>query len=293
VFTAGKDHPALAQAARSWMTQSHPSWEIVLAGSQEALDSAAVFLQSAGVDPSRIVTARTDIDTDAAAALNAAAHAARGRHLVLIDSPFIGLTNDWLRRLLGYCNQPGIAAAGPVVLAPNGQIKEAGIAIANGLPLSLLYGLDGAVATPTTMNVSAVSGAVATPRDTFEQLDGLRPQMRELAMIDYCLRAREAGMRVVSVPDARVRSIGPDTVINDLPGLWRFRQTWSTIISQDPYYHPSYRQDRGDRVPWLEPRRDQDADGTLVRSRGRRPIPDVVPALRMIAARVTAALDGR
>ena len=41
-------------------------------------------------------------------------------------------------------------------------------------------------------NVSAVSGILATPRDTYEQLGGLDPSYGELALIDYCLRAGRA-----------------------------------------------------------------------------------------------------
>ena len=55
------------------------------------------------------------------------------------------------------------------MLAPDGRIKEAGIAIADGIPLFLLHGLDGAHRGPlgfgtSVFNVSAVSGVVATRR---------------------------------------------------------------------------------------------------------------------------------
>ena len=46
-----------------------------------------------------------------------------------------GLTHDWLTRLIGYSSQQQIAAAGPVVLSPDGRIQEAGIAIPDGIPL--------------------------------------------------------------------------------------------------------------------------------------------------------------
>ena len=64
-----------------------------------------------------------------AAALAAAADAATAEHLLLMQTPAIGLTHDWLTRLIGYSNQPDIAAAGPIVLAPDGRIQQAGIAI--------------------------------------------------------------------------------------------------------------------------------------------------------------------
>ena len=98
-------------------------------------------------------------------------------------------------------------------------------------------------------NVSAVSGVLATRRDTYQQLGGLNPAFGDLALIDYCLRAIDADGRIVIVPDARLRASGPDTTINDLPAIWRLRRAWATTHTNDPYYNPNYRTDRGDFEP--------------------------------------------
>jgi hypothetical protein len=249
VLVGGDDSdfaPALARAARSWLTQNHPAWEIALAAPPQALRIATASLEDAGVDRPRIVTVSTSPATDPITALNAAAHAARGQCLVLMDAPFIGLTHDWLRRLLGYSTQPDIAAAGPIVLAPTGRVKHAGVAIADGLPLHLLYGCVGASATATVMNVSAVSGVLATRREVFDSLGGLRAQFGDLALIDYSLGALQSRMRAVIVPDARLRTVGPDPTINDLPAVWRLRNAWRSVVPADPYYHANYLSDRGD-----------------------------------------------
>jgi hypothetical protein len=97
-------------------------------------------------------------------------------------------------------------------------------------------------------NVSAVSGILATPRATYEQLGGLDPTYGELGLIHYCLRAADDHLRTVIVPDARLRTTGPDPTTNDLPTLWRLRNTWARTHTHDPYYNPSYRTDRGDFV---------------------------------------------
>ena len=108
------------------------------------------------------------------------------------------------------------------MLGPDGRISQAGIALPEGIPLHLLHGdrssMDNFFGYGTSVyNVSAVSGVLATRRDTYQQLGGLNPQFRDLALIDYCLRATDTGQRVVIVPDARLRATGPDTTINDLP----------------------------------------------------------------------------
>ncbi len=171
-----------------------------------------------------------------------------------MQAPAIGLTHDWLTRLLGYSAQPGIAAAGPVILAPDGRIHQAGIAIPEGIPLHLLHGahssMDELFGYGTSVyNVSAVSGILATRRETYHQLGGLDPAYGELALIDYCLRAGQEHQRTVIVPDARLRTTGPDPTTNDLPAIWRLRQAWARTHSHDPYYNPNYRTDRGDFQP--------------------------------------------
>ena len=89
---------------------------------------------------------------------------------------------------------------------------------------------------------------LATRRDTYQQLGGLNPAFGDLALIDYCLRAIDADGRIVIVPDTRMRASGPDTTTNDLPAIWRLRRAWATTHTNDPYYNPNYRTDRGDFV---------------------------------------------
>jgi O-antigen biosynthesis protein len=245
----GPPPEALTEAARSWTTQSHPTWEVVLAAPPEALHAHAHALRAGGVEHSRITTVATGPTTDPIAALASAAGACRAAHLVLMQTPAVGLTHDWMTRLAGYCTDPAIGAAGPVVLSADGRIERAGVAVTGGLPLFLLHGLDAIMGGPTVLNVSAVTGVVVTRRETFERLDGLRSDLGELALVDYCLRATASGMRVVTIPDARLREIADGGAVNDLAAIWRLRRAWGPTVARDPYYNPGYRQDRGDFTP--------------------------------------------
>ena len=40
-------------------------------------------------------------------------------------------------------------------------------------------------------NVSAVSGALLTPGPVYQELGGLDPALRELALVEYCVRATD------------------------------------------------------------------------------------------------------
>jgi O-antigen biosynthesis protein len=241
----------LAEAAGSWLTQSHPTWRLVLAAPASVRQAVRATLVAAGTDDDRLLVLDAGpVSSPAllAAALAAAAEEANAEHLVLMQAPAVGLTHDWLARLIGYSNQPGIAAAGPVVLAPDGRIHQAGIAIPDGTPLHLHHGSPAGAAPPVVYNLSAVSGILATPRHIYRQLGGLHPQHHDLALIDYCLRAGDHHHRTVIVPDARLRTTGPDPTINDLPALRQLHHTWATSHTHDPYYNPNYRTDRGDYV---------------------------------------------
>ncbi|HLY81720.1 MAG TPA: hypothetical protein VKQ71_01985 [Acidimicrobiales bacterium] len=171
-----------------------------------------------------------------------------------MQTPAMGLTHDWLTRLIGYSSQPDIAAAGPVVLAPDGRIQDAGIAMPDGIPLPMLNGLRSSMDDffgfgTSVYNVIAVSGVVMTRREIYQQLGGLDPTYGDLAPVHYCLRATHANLRIVTVPDARLRTTTPEHTTNDLPTLWRLRQEWAHTHTHDPYYNPNYRTDRGDFIP--------------------------------------------
>jgi GT2 family glycosyltransferase len=237
---------ALIEVARSWTIQSKPTWEVVLAAPSASLQCYTEALHAGGVDYSRITAVVAEPTADLVAALASACAATDAEQLVLMQSPAAGLTRDWMSRLAGYCTDPAIGAAGGVVMAADGRIEHAGVALSGGLPLFLAHGFDGVLWIPGALNVSAVTGVVATRRELFERLGGLRSELGELALVDYCLRARGAGLRVVTIADARLRALPNGGSSNDLSAIWRLRRAWGSAVGVDPYYNLNYLQDGGD-----------------------------------------------
>ena len=247
---AVEDAAGVRDAARTWVSQSHRAWHVVLAGPEPVLREAMSELRAAGVANHRIRTCVCD-GVDRHVALARAARTAEAEELVLMQTPAAGLTDDWLTRLLGYARQPGIGAAGPVQLGSNGRVQEGGLAFPDGWPQPLLHG------TQTSMNdhfgygtsvynVSAVAGMLATSSEIFAASDGLRPEHAELSLVDYCLRLGDSGRRVVIVPDARLQITGHDRTMNDLPRLARIAGERIEAGWRDPYANPLVRPDRGD-----------------------------------------------
>jgi hypothetical protein len=249
--TGADELPAILQ---SLAREDTVDWTLLLAAPAEiagAIDAELGTIDAAGVERTRIVVC--DGAAGSADALAAAAAAGDGRHLVLMDGPMIGLTHAWLRRLAGYSSQPRIAAAGPVVLAPDGRIAHAGVALPDGLPLFLLHGerssMDRHFGYGTSVyDVSALSGVIATRRDVYDEVGGLNTGLGDYTLVEYCLRATAAGRRAVIVPDARLRILGPDRTCNDLAAIRAIQSRWRARHSGDPFYNPRFRADRGDLV---------------------------------------------
>ena len=240
----------LEQAARSWLSQSHRGWSVVLAGAGGVTEAAAAALARAGVDAASITTVTTSGAADNAVCLAAGTEATDARYLVLMQAPVTGLAHDWLARLLGYAADPGIAAAGPLVVAFDGRIADSGVAVVGGVPISLMHGEDASIAGPfgfgtAVFNVTAVGEVLATRREAFQAAGGLRVELGPLTLVEYCLRAGDTGLRTVTVPDARVRSDDAAKRANDLPAVWRLAAMRPTR-ALDPYFNPGFRHDRGD-----------------------------------------------
>ena len=241
----------LGNAAASWMAQPHRAFNVVIAAPAQTHGDIADALTAAGIPATDLRLVAVDHGTNRGAALAAAASRGESDHLLLMGTPAAGVSHDWLTRLIGYSAQSGIAAAGPVVVAPDGRIQDAGVAVPAGFPLHLLHGtrssMDNFFGYGTSVyNVAAVSGAMATSRGAYTRLDGLRDGPDDLAMTDYCLRGLRQNLRIVTVPDARLKTTVPVDPSNDLPRIWRFRDTWGRHIGTDPFYNQNYRYDRGD-----------------------------------------------
>ena len=172
-----------------------------------------------------------------------------------MQTPAIGLTHDWLTRLIGYSHQPDIAAAGPVLLAPDGRIQQAGIAIPEGIPLHLLHGarssMDDFFGYGTSVyNVSAVSGILATRRNTYHQLGGLDPQLRRTRPHRLLpTRRRPPTSGSSSSPTPACAPPAPTPPPTTSPPSGDYANTWAHTHTHDPYYNPNYRTDRGDFEP--------------------------------------------
>jgi GT2 family glycosyltransferase/SAM-dependent methyltransferase len=193
--------------------------------------------------------------------MNFGAKRAAGDYLLLLDGNTEIISGDWIDSMLGFCQRPQVGIVGAKLLYRNDLIQHAGIALGikglAGYPLRRLpRGTTlGNGLSCTTRNCSAVSGACMMVRkEVFEEIGGFDEALSAGSNdLNFCLRVREAGYRIVWTPEAEL-------YYDDLPQYDRqkpareiayLKKRWRKALASDPYYNPNLtlrHEDMGYRV---------------------------------------------
>ena len=161
--------------------------------------------------------------------------------------------SDWIEALLELSQQEAIGAVGGCVLFADGTIDSAGRrASAKEACRSRRFGESRRWTRGHLSNVldvrncAAVSGAcLMTRRAVFERVGGVDASAGPLFDLDYCLRVRAAGLRVVTTPHARIEHERPlPAAPAAAAALDRLRARWAPLREPDPYYNPNFDQRR-------------------------------------------------
>jgi len=185
---------------------------------------------------------------DFAAMNNLGARHAHGEVLVFLNDDVSPLDPGWLAVLVAHAQRPDVGIAGARLLYPWGAIQHAGMAIGimNGVghPGRDTFGSGYWPWSALARDVSSVTGAcLAVRRSVFEELGGFDPAFPvNYNDADFCLRAAEAGYRVIYEPAARLRH---DECRTRRPGVrHRERECWQRrwdgrFTAGDPFYSPN------------------------------------------------------
>jgi GT2 family glycosyltransferase len=181
------------------------------------------------------------------AKINLGAVHSRGEHLLLLNDDMEVVEPDWLQRLVMYSQLPGVGAVGGRLIWQDGRLQHVGIHFIDGLPGHLHHGFPGdfngySNTVLVAQNFLAVTGAcLMTRREVFERLGGLTTSFPvNYNDMDYCLKLRADGLRVVYDPDTvlhHFESSSRSTEVED----WekdRFRDRWLPLTAVDPYSNP-------------------------------------------------------
>ncbi|NPD66405.1 glycosyltransferase [Lichenicola cladoniae] len=190
---------------------------------------------------------------------NEGVRASSGDIVVLLNNDVECIEPGWLDAMVFACLQPQVGVVGALLLFPRGEVQHAGIVIGPG-PVAAHAWSTGHGHHADRQNFSAVTGAcMAFRRSVFDGLNGLNAAQLPVTWndVDFCLRAREAGLRVVLARQAvLVHDEGstrtPDSAPENLPQLLRTSAYIATrhrhALTADPFLNPNLTVKSGGRL---------------------------------------------
>ncbi|MGY8960912.1 MAG: glycosyltransferase family 2 protein, partial [Alphaproteobacteria bacterium] len=191
---------------------TYPRFEILVVDNQSTDAAALTYLRELAAHPA-IRVLPYDHRFNFSAINNFAAREARGDILCLLNNDTEVITPDWLEEMVGHVLQDRVGVVGAKLYYPDGRVQHAGDTVGSGGCAAHLhagiarddpgYCNRAAVA----QDLSAVTAAcMVTRRDLYLQLGGLDARWLRVAFndVDYCLRVRAAGWKVIWTPHAEL-----------------------------------------------------------------------------------------
>jgi O-antigen biosynthesis protein len=233
-------------------------YEILLVDNDSAEPATQEYFTALSANPQiRIIPFRGPFNWSAIN--NAGAREAGGEVLIFLNNDTVVLTQDWCTELVANALRDDVGAVGARLLYADGTIQHAGV----------LLGVEGVAGHESVGDASetggyfgrnhllrsaaAVTGAcLATRRAIFQELDGGFDELNlKVAFndVDYCMRVRKAGYRVVYNPFAvlyhfesksRGRELSEAQQKRHRAEASWFRSRWTEAEIVDPYYNPHF-----------------------------------------------------
>jgi len=177
---------------------------------------------------------------------NLGAARATGEHLLFLNDDTEVIHADWLGAMLEYSQQRPIGAVGAKLLFPDGGLQHVGVTVLDGRPGHPFYGYPSNHPGYYGRNIlahncAAVTGAcLMTRAEVFREVGGFDESFPlNYNDVDYCLRVRQKGYRVVYTPHARLHhheAVSKEGVF--ATELDAFLARWGADY-RDPYYNPN------------------------------------------------------
>ncbi|WP_077218258.1 glycosyltransferase [Acidithiobacillus albertensis] len=190
---------------------------------------------------------------------NRAVEQARGDYVLLLNNDTAALHDDWLDEMVSQILRPEVGIVGAKLLFPDGKIQHAGVILGMRGPAEHPFigqppeyrGYFGRAM--LTQNLSAVTGAcLLIKKSLYQELGGLDEKQFQVSYndIDLCLKAREAGHKIVFTPWAMLLHEGsasqrgevekkpsPEKEKRFAGEKMAFYQKWLPQLAFDPAYN--------------------------------------------------------
>jgi O-antigen biosynthesis protein len=229
-------------------------FEIIVVDNESSDPDALDHLSSIDGRHTKVVRAAGDLNM--ARLYNLASARAEGDYLCLLNHHVRALDDEWLEEMLGRMGTTDVGAVGALLSWPSGVVQNGGVVLGPNFATVTAFGdcMDEDAGYCDSLRVaherSAVTACLLTRRKDYNRLGGM-DELRFPARfhdVDYCLKLRAAGKRVVFTPHARLRHRAP---INEVAGgaaagsarsdreLRNLRAKWADVLTADPFYNPA------------------------------------------------------
>jgi GT2 family glycosyltransferase len=240
----GVTRPLVLGAVRSLLdVTAYPGLEVIV-----VLDPETPACVTAQLEAQAVTPVPADGTFNYSRWCNQGVAASHGDHVILLNDDVLIEQPDWLDTMVGFFAEPDVGVVGARLLYADGTLQHGGILL-NEQPLHIFHGFGGDDPGPFGLlqidrEVTAVTGAcLATPRAVWDELGGL-PEEFAVAFndLDYCLRVRRTGRRVIWAAHATLyhfesQTRRPDAAEHEIDLLY---SRWSAELRRDPYGNPNF-----------------------------------------------------
>lgn len=238
---------------------TYGNYEIILVENNSTEDATfAYYDRICSENPERVSVIRWEHEFNFSKLMNFGAEAANGDYLLLLNNDTEVISPNWIETMLGICSQPDVGIVGAKLYFPDNTIQHAGLTVTGGVAGHLGRDLPRSdwgyfALLDAQRELSAVTAAcLMTKRSSFERVGGFTEELQvAFNDVDYCLKIRQLGERVVFTPEAELYhyesiSRGQDTV--NTAKQTRFHREiaymnyhWASIyVEGDPYTNPNF-----------------------------------------------------
>jgi len=258
----GRDTALIVECVRSLKARtSYPRYELLVCDNGNLSADARAYLDTV---PHTRATYRWEGEFNFPRKLNFAVAQTDAPFLLLLNDDIEAINAEWLSAMLEYAQHPQIGAVGAKLFYPDGRLQHVGVAVGVcGVAAHLLHQHPGGTDScdglaVAARNCTAVTGAcLMTRRRVYDEVGGFDERLPvDFNDVDFCLRVRQAGYRIVYTPHARLlhresasfrrRGQRPEEIA-------AMRRRWGALLDYDPYYNANYSRRFPDcRLEWAQ-----------------------------------------
>lgn len=194
---------------------------------------------------------------------NQAAEMASGEVLIFLNNDTLAISETWLDELVGQALRPGVGAVGCRLVYPDGSLQHGGFIASPRRDAFLRHEGLGSLASDggylgrhaVVRQTTAVTGAcMAVSKFAFERVGGFEAAAFPVDGndVDFCLRARRMGMRILYTPyaslyhlESKSRGFGEQQRRAFETSSARLWDRWGRLFGDDPFYNVNFDRSAG------------------------------------------------